>query len=208
MIDLSALMPGWTALPNLNVPRPDQCTAVLLPDGKVFLAGGVTGSPGPAEIFDPAHPAAGWALCGLMKYRRGYHSSNILLADGSVLMGGDPPGGGGPTPHERYFPAYYFQPRPVITNAPASTAHGAPFTIQTPDAASIAEVVLLRPGFTTHGFNMSQRFVGCVITGSAAASIQVQSPADGTIAPPGYYLLFIVNGSRVPSLGRWIRLTP
>jgi len=206
--DLSVPMPAWTPLPILNVPRPDQCTAVLLPDGKVFLAGGVTGSPGPAEIFDSAHPAAGWALCGLMKYRRGYHSSNILLADGSVLMGGDPPGGGGPTPHERYFPAYYFLPRPVITNAPPSAAHGAPFTIQTPDAASIAEVVLLRPGFTTHGFNMSQRFVGCVISGSAAASIQVQSPPDGTIAPPGYYLLFIVNGSRVPSLGRWIRLTP
>jgi hypothetical protein len=28
-------------------------------------------------------------LCAAMKYSRGYHSSAILLADGSILMGGD-----------------------------------------------------------------------------------------------------------------------
>ena len=143
-----------------------------------------------------------------MKYNRGYHSSNILLADGSVLMGGDPQDGGGPTPHERFYPAYCFLPRPQITNSPANAAYGALFTIQTPDASSIAEVVLLRPGAVTHGFNMSQRFVGCAIVGGDAASIQVQAPPDGNVAPPGYYLLFIVNAGRVPSVANWIKITP
>jgi len=208
MIDLSEPMPSWKYLQNLNVARPDQCTSVLLPDGKVFLAGGVIGAPGPAEIFDPEAPDKGWARCGDMKYARGYHSSNILLADGSVLMGGDPQTGGGPTPHERYYPAYCFMARPTISNAPALTNYGAAFTVQTPDAATIAEVVLLRPGATTHGFNMSQRFVGCEITGQAAGSIQVKAPPDGNVAPPGWYLLFIVTSGRVPSVAKWIRLTP
>lgn len=208
MIDLSAAVPAWTALPNLNVARPEQCTACLLPDGKVFIAGGVPGAPGPAEILDPENPNAGWLRCADMKHIRGYHSSNILLADGSVLMGGDPSAGGNPTPHERYFPGYFLQPRPVITAAPATVAHGAAFTVQTPNATSIAEVVLIRPGAVTHGWNQSQRFVGCAITGTAAGSVDVMAPPDGNVAPPGYYLLFIVDGARVPSVGRWIRVTP
>jgi FtsP/CotA-like multicopper oxidase with cupredoxin domain len=208
MIDLSAAAPAWTALPDLNVDRPEQCTACLLPDGKVFLAGGVPGAPGPAELFDPDNPQAGWLRCADMKHVRGYHSSNILLADGSVLMGGDPSGAGGPTPHERYFPGYFSQPRPVIAGAPATVAHGAAFQVQTPNATSIGEAVLIRPGAVTHGWNQSQRFVGCAITGTAAGSVDVLAPPDGNVAPPGHYLLFIVDAARVPSIGRWIRVTP
>jgi plastocyanin len=210
MIDLSVPAPAWTAVPDMNVPRPRQFTATLLPDGKVFIVGGVPNSPGPAEIFDPDHPADGWLLCAPMNHVRGYHSSNILLADGSVLVGGDSSGGedGANTPNERYFPGYFSQPRPVITGAPATVAHGAPFTVQTPNATSIAEVVLIRPGAVTHGWNQSQRFVGCAITGTAAGSVDVLAPPDGNVAPPGRYLLFVVDGARVPSVGRWIRVTP
>jgi plastocyanin len=211
MIDLSLPLPAWTALPNLNQARPQQVNSVLLPDGRVFLAGGIDGVGGPTEIFDPRNPSAGWMLCASMKYPRGYHSSAILLADGSVLMGGDRPGAwksGELTPSERYFPSYYFQPRPVITSAPTGTTYGSSFTIQTPSPSAIAEVVLLRPGAVTHGFNMSQRFVGCAIAGSGGTSLNVQAPSDRTVAPPGYYLLFIVDSSRVPSIGHWIRLHP
>ena len=129
MIDLSQATPAWTPLPDMNVPRPRQFTATLLPDGKVFIAGGVPNAPGPAEIFDPDHPADPWLQCDAMNHVRGYHSSNILLADGSVLVGGDAFGGGdgGNVPNERYFPGYFSQRRPVITGiAPTTTvAHGA-----------------------------------------------------------------------------------
>jgi galactose oxidase-like protein len=66
--------------------------------------------------------------------------------------------------------------------------------------------VLIRPGAVTHGFNQSQRFVGCVVTGAAGGKVSAVAPPDGTVAPPGFYLLFLVDGSRVPSIGRWIRL--
>lgn len=208
IIDLSTPTPSWSALPNMNVARPEQFTAVMLPDGKVFVAGGVPGSAGPAEIFDPSDPSAGWALGPDMTYTRGYHSSALLLPDGSVLVGGDPPSGGAPTPHERFFPGYCFRPRPTISNSPATAAYGTTVTVQTPDAADIGEVVLLRPGAATHGYNMSQRFVGCQITGTAGSDLNVLMPPDGNVAPPGPYLLFVVSTGRVPSVAKWIRLTP
>ena len=211
MIDLSATAPMWMALPNLKNARPQQCTATLLPDGRVLIAGGTTTggvlTAGKAEIFDPENLAAGWQETMAMAHPRGYHSSAILLTDGTVLMGGDPPDAMGPVPHDRFFPGYYFLPRPAIAGAPAAVGHGAAFTVNTPDAPSIAEVVLMRPGAVTHGFNQTQRYIGCAFT-AAAGALTVTAPPDGNVAPPGWYMLFIINSGRVPSVAKWIRLTP
>ena len=211
-IDLSAPTPAWTSLPNLNQARDNQVNSVLLPDGRVLVVGGVAVGPdgGFAELFDSRNPTAGWERCAPMQTKRGYHSTAILLTDGSVLVGGDPPGtwgAGGSIANERYYPSYCFQPRPAITGSPAAVDYGASFTVSTPQAASIGEIVLLRPGAVTHGFNMSQRFVECTITGHGAASVQATAPPDGTVAPPGWYLLFIVDTARVPSRAAWIRLS-
>jgi hypothetical protein len=205
-IDLSAPTPAWQALPNMNVPR-DKVNSVLLPDGHVLIVGGIETLPdgGPAELFDADDPLAGFAMGPAMKYRRGYHSAAILLPDGSVVVGGDP--NGGATPNERYLPPYFFKARPTIGGAPAAIAYGAGFAIATPDAARIAEVVLLRPGAVTHAFNQSQRHVGCAITAAGVGVVQATAPPNGNLAPPGYYLLFVVDGDRVPSMGVWIRLS-
>jgi hypothetical protein len=206
-IDLSVAAPVWPALPNLNVPR-DKVNSVLLPDGRVLVAGGIGTLPdgGPAEIFDPEDPTTGFQLGPNMKHVRGYHSAAILLADGSVIMGGDP--NGGSTPNERYLPSYFFKARPTITGSLAAVAHGAAFSVNTPTPGAIAELVLMSPGAVTHGFNQNQRYVGCVITGSTATTVDATAPPDGNIAPPGYYLLFLVDHDRIPSIGKWIRLTP
>jgi hypothetical protein len=87
-------------------------------------------------------------------------------------------------------------------------AHGAAFDIDTPTPGAIAEVVLMRPGAVTHAFNQAQRYVGCVITGTSGTAVHATMPANGNLAPPGYYLLFIVDNDRIPSEGRWIRLSP
>lgn len=205
-IDLSAATPAWQALPNLNVAR-DKVNSVLLPDGQVMIVGGtVTALPdgGPVELFDPEDPAAGFDAGPSMQFVRGYHSAALLLADGSVLVGGDPNGGN--TPNERYLPPYFFKARPSITGAPPTIGFGASFTVNTPEAAAISEVVLMRPGAVTHAFNQAQRYIGCAIGARAAASVQATAPPNGNIAPPGYYLLFVLDADRVPSKGVWIKL--
>jgi Galactose oxidase-like, Early set domain/Multicopper oxidase len=205
-IDLAIPAPTWQALPDMNIPR-DKVNCVLLPDGRVLILGGVETPPdgGPVEIFDPEDPTSGFQLGPTMKYARGYHSAAILLPDGSVVMGGDP--NGGSTPNERYLPSYCFKPRPAITGSPATIAHGAPFSVTTPTPAEIAEVVLMSPGAVTHGFNQNQRYIGCPIIGATATTVDTTAPPDGTVAPPGYYLLFLVDHDRSPSTGVWIRLT-
>ena len=128
----------------------------------------------------------------------------ILLPDGSVLIGGERNTVG---PFERWYPDYYYLTRPTFSAAPANVTWGEGFTIDTPDSASIGEVVILRPGAVTHGFDMSQRLVQLEIAATGAGTVDAVAPPNGNVAPPGWYLLFVLNGSRVPSEGRWIRLT-
>ncbi|HKB68280.1 MAG TPA: galactose oxidase-like domain-containing protein [Pyrinomonadaceae bacterium] len=211
-IDLSALAPAWVDLPDLKNARNKQFTATLLPDGRVFIAGGIEGGAdgGPCEIFDPRNPGAGWVEGPNIKFVRSYHSSFLLLQDGSILGGGAPPNNALPpfTPHERFFPGYFDKLRPVITGAPGTINYGGNFKIDTPTPPDISEVVLLRAGATTHGFNMGQRGIECVIAGRGPGTLDVKTPPNANLAPPGWYLLFILDSDRVPSEGQWIRLTP
>lgn len=210
LLDLSAASPAWATLPNMNYPR-GNLTAVLLPTGEVFVAGGIIGGPdgGPAELIDPESPAPIWQEGPAMTYQRGYHSTMLLLADGSILGGGDPARDpdGSPSPHERFYPWYFDVARPEITNVPGQVNYGQTITIATPDAHDISQVVIMRPGAVTHGFNMTQRAIECAIGGHAPTSLNAQAPANPRLAPPGWYLLFILGHNRAPSLGRWIRLT-
>jgi hypothetical protein len=209
-IDLSSASPAWTAVPDMNVAR-DHMQSVLLPDGRVVVMGGTDLQPGggPIEIFDPEDPQSGFELGPPLSYTRTYHSAAILLRDGSVVAGGDtgPFSGGNVTPNERYLPPYFFKPRPVISAPVAALTYGNAFSVHTPVPNAIAEVVLMRPGAVTHAFNHDQRYVGCSITGVAAGAVDAIAPPDGNHAPPGYYLLFIVDNDRVPSIGEWVRLT-
>jgi hypothetical protein len=211
-IDLSVALPVWTDLPDLKNGRGDQFTATLLPDGRVFIAGGIPGGAdgGPCEIFDPRDPAADWVEGPNLKFPRGYHSSFILLLDGSIHGGGAPPNVAFPPfqAHERFFPDYFDRLRPEIHAAPLTIHYGGNFTIDTPTPPDISEVVLLRSGSVTHGFNTSQRGIELVIAGTGPGTLDVQTPPNANLAPPGWYLLFILDSDRVPSEGRWIRLTP
>jgi len=203
-IDLSVAAPAWQALPDMNIER-GKLNSVLMPDGRVAVLGGWGNPPdgGPIEIFDPEDPSAGFLLGPNMKYNRGYHSSAILMPDGSMVIGGDP----NAQAHERYLPSYFFKPRPQITSAPATISYGQPFAVQTPSPNGIAEIVLMRPGAVTHGFNMNQRSVGCTITGATGTTLNATAPPDGNVSPPGFHLLFLIDHDRTPSLGAWVRLS-
>jgi Domain of unknown function (DUF1929) len=144
-----------------------------------------------------------------MKHPRRYHSAAILLADGSVLMGGDTDGGrdGGSLPNERYRPSYFFKTRPLIMAAPGATTHGATFNVSTDHPAAIAKAVFMRPGAVTHAFNQAQRAIESVIAGTAGSDVRVVAPPNGMLAPPGWYLLFLVDQDRIPSEGVWIKIS-
>jgi len=113
---------------------------------------------------------------------------------------------------EIYSPAYLFKSdgtpadRPIISGAPEAFAYGSTFHVQTPDAADVRSVVLMRPGAQTHAFDMDQRLVDLSFT-AGVGDLAVTAPPNGNVAPPGYYMLFILNSSGVPSVAAFLQLT-
>jgi hypothetical protein len=90
-------------------------------------------------------------------------------------------------------------PRPTIASVPGTVSEGGQFTVSTPDAASITKVALVKLGAVTHSNNMDQRYVPLSFT-AGNGTLTVTAPANINIAPPGYYMLFIVNSVGVPSV--------
>jgi hypothetical protein len=186
-----------------------------LPDGTVLASGGESASDGvdltkavlPAEIWDPNTQK--WTTVASLTNGREYHSTALLLPDGRVLMagGGQLPGSGATdqTNAEIYSPPYLFKgARPTITSTPGTITYGSSFTVQTPDAASITKVALIRTPSVTHAFDQNQRYIPLSFT-TGSGQLTVQAPASGNAAPPGYYMLFILNSSGVPSVASFVR---
>ena len=83
--------------------------------------------------------------------------------------------------------------------------YGSNFLVTTLDASSIAMVSLVRLGAVTHSFDQDQRFLNLDFQ-QGADSVTVQAPANANLAPPGYYMLFIINTAGVPSVAAFVRL--
>ncbi len=58
----------------------------------------------------------------------------------------------------------------------------------------------------THTNSMSQGFQSLSFT-KTSTGLNVTMPANANLAPPGYYMLFILNGSGVPSVGSIIQIS-
>ena len=95
--------------------------------------------------------------------------------------------------------------RPTVSAAPGTVTEGTQFTVSTPDPASIRKVALVKLGAVTHSNNMVQRYVPVQFT-AAGGGRTVTAPANTSIAPPGYYMLFIVNSDGVPSVAPIVRV--
>ena len=107
-----------------------------------------------------------------------------------------------------YSPPYLFAgPRPVVSAAPAEWKYGQNITISSPQAGNIKWASIIRPGVTTHSFDNSQRLVDLVISAQAGGQISAATPPDATLAPPGWYMLFLTDSTGVPSVATWIHLT-
>jgi hypothetical protein len=148
-----------------------------------------------------------------MRVPRLYHSTALLLPDGTVMTAGlDEAFNVEPYKYPEYRlevfrPPYLFRgPRPVVDSAPQMITYGDAFEISTSTPQSIDAVALLRTGSVTHSFNMDQRYVELIITARLSGALIVQAPPNANIAPPGYYLLFIRDEHGVPSEARFVRI--
>ncbi len=225
VIDLNGPTPQVAATDPMNFGR-RQHNLTVLADGTVLATGGnssgaqlvdLNAGVYPAELWNPA--TGHWRQLAAMQVTRQYHSTALLLPDGRVLSAG---GGICGTCNsvgylaknaEVFSPPYLFKndgsgqlaTRPTISSAPGDVAYNSAFSISTPDAGSIGKVALVRLGAVTHSVNMEQRYVPLSFT-AAAGTINATAPANANIAPPGPYMLFLINGAGVPSVAKMVNV--
>jgi hypothetical protein len=217
LLDLGAANPGWVSVAAMHHPRV-LCDSVLLPDGKVLVVGGSsTGRSDvavdpvlPTELYDPS--ADTWTELAPINCPHLYHSTALLIPDGRIIRGGKD-GQFQRDPYkyfehrlELFSPPYVFAMRPQIVSAPATGGYGQHVAIGCPAPGAVAAVALIRAGSVTHGFHMDQRYVGLEIVGTTASELTVKLPPSGNVAPPGAYMLFLLEGAGIPSTGRIIRV--
>lgn len=146
---------------------------------------------------------------------RMYHSEAIVLLDGRVLISGsDPTGNPQPGPDmypnehrvEVFTPPYLLsglaRPTFTITNKDWTYAQSVTFTV----AGSTADirVSLLGSVVSTHGNSMGQRTLFPAVSCSGQ-TCTVTSPPNAHIAPPGWYMMFVLRGP-TPSVGVFVRI--
>jgi Domain of unknown function (DUF1929) len=180
---------AWAELAPHAGPRDYHSTALLLPDGRVFVAGGENRKNG-------AFPGPDYLI---------YEPPYFSLDYGSV-----PPAG------------------IVVTNASTTqlveqdeigplgmqygTDYRATWTNTLEDGITVAGVVLVAPSSVTHHDDGGQRVVRLSIrydddqAGQPANAIKFRSPANERVAPPGWWMLFLVTTSGRPSQAYWVHL--
>ncbi|GAB4829208.1 hypothetical protein Ancab_018873 [Ancistrocladus abbreviatus] len=161
---------------------------------------------------------------------RMYHSTAVLVADGRIIVGGSNPnpyynftGVRFPTelslesfaPH--YLDSQYSRYRPLIMAVEKPervVAYGetlpVTYVLQVGNQQVGVAVTMLMPPFATHSYGMNQRLVVPNVErldrlSAVAYRVTVRMPGNINVAPPGYYLLFVVNMD-VPSPGVWVQL--
>ncbi len=223
--------PTWVETPDRQGTaagnQRNHCCAVLLPTGQVFLSGGVipSGQENVAntpvltpELYTPGINWTANEFSGQESWvtveepasvGRGYHSVALLLPDGRVWTAGSTELFASEEKRiEIFSPSYVGQARPTIQSAPISITYGQQFQVTIGTGHTIQRVALMRCGSVTHAFDSDQRYVGLTFS-QQGTTLTVISPPNPEVAPPGSYMLWVVNnvGEGCPChLARFIRL--
>ncbi|MFD3808395.1 galactose oxidase-like domain-containing protein [Streptomyces sp. NPDC058619] len=206
-----------------------QDDTLILPDGTLLTVNGAldTRDYGHGPFNPRADPkyrqvelrdAHGrWRLGPAQRLPRGYHSNALVMPDGRVMVTGDELQQIANDPAiddamdgsiELYEPAYLHRgSRPALDRVPArELGHDEVFEVVSSTAADVARAVLLAPSTVTHSVNTSQRHLELRRTGTRGTAIGLRTPPTAADAPPGYYMLFLLDAKGVPSAAKWVKL--
>lgn len=209
---------SWNTVSSMNRKR-ILSDSVLLPDGTILVTNGAafgtsddnSDSVKEIELYDPEKDS--WTIIDTLDRDRLYHSSALLLTDGRVIAAGST-GHKWSTNPEHYekeieilIPPYLKDnpQRPKITDFPLVIHYDRDFEIKT-DTSDISKVVIIKNSSTTHNNNMDQRYVLLTILEQVSDILKISGPNDGTYAPPGYYMLFILDKKSIPSIAKVVRI--
>ncbi len=206
IIDINADTPVIIETNPMNFRR-HWSNATVIPNGKVVVTGGTTIGWNPdsrvaeAEIWDP--DAKNWLVGARNAQTRTYHSTALLLPNGTIFTGGGgAPGAVNNLNAEIYYPPNLFTStngvsqlaaRPVISYVSSlSLAYGDTLGVQMANTKSISRLALIHTGSVTHSFNNTQRYVPLNFTQNGSI-LNARLPSNANLIPRGYYMLFAVD---------------
>jgi Galactose oxidase-like, Early set domain len=210
LINMAATTPAWVAGPSIAHAKM-HIALVNLPNGELLQAnGGAASNSRPvldAQIYSPFTNK--WRTVASPTIARLYHSEAVLAAEGKVYTFGSNPAGASPELRiEVYSPPYLFQSnRPSVTVARTSLHYGGRYGVTTWAPMGRSRFILLRPSAATHSNDPDQRAVDVPFTVSSSTSAAITLPSNPNVAPPGWYMLTLVDTRGVPSRGVWIQIT-
>ncbi|MFJ2947685.1 galactose oxidase-like domain-containing protein [Streptomyces sp. NPDC087226] len=220
VVDLKADDPEFTDGPSMDKgTRYPQ--ASVLPNDDVLISGGSEDYRGrgdsnilEARIYDTeknefkrvADPLVG----------RNYHSGSILLPDGRLMFFGsdslyadkaNTKPGEFEQRIEIYTPPYLYgdNEQPELSGGPKTVERGGSATFTSADAAAVESVRLIRPSASTHVTDVDQRSIALDFE-AEGEEITVTVPKNKNLVQSGWYMLFVNDGSGVPSKAQWVRV--
>lgn len=206
-----------------------QDDTLLMPDGTLLTVNGAfdirdygNGPYNPNADLKYRHveirdAAGNWRTGPVQRLPRGYHSNAMVLPDGRVMVTGDELQQLANDANisddmdgtiEIYEPWYLHQgARPKLDSVTATELdYGTRFRATTSTPRNVSRAVLLAPTTATHSVNTSQRHVEVRIDRRDGRNLTLVAPPDAGSAPPGYYMLFLLDSKGVPSTARWVKL--
>lgn len=181
----------FSTMPSSSRPRLYHSSAILLPDGRILVGGS---NPQPY-----------------------YNFTHVLFPTDLSLQVFMPP----------YMSNDFDIIKPEITFFPLTMRYREPlalhFQVRQFSSFDNVTVRIVAPSFTTHSFGMNQRMVvlkmnggvtygtwstnieGNVVGPSTSAIVNVVGPSTSSMAPPGYYMLFVVHRG-IPSTAVWVQV--
>lgn len=227
IIDLDDTTPSWTTIDPMTIARKDH-NSIILPDRNILVVGGYNNS-GPVntpEMLDSDNLTWSTLTAPEMDIPRMYHSTALLLPNGKVLLGGGRVMDGGDVEDDTERRLTVFEPgyladgtQHEIISAPTEVNYGDPFLIEVDGDYRIDSMCFMRPMSVTHGYGSEQRYIELAfeqyIEPFPSNKYTVTAPTDSNIAPPGYYMLFVVKdvsesisgNSKMPSIAKFIKLS-
>ena len=202
----------WDKKNNLGHGRTNGSMA-LLPDGRVVIIGGARSTDDGGSNIDKAEKSLHIWDPETNKLIRGdkednarlYHSSALILPDGSVVSAG----GGAPGPvrnrnGQLYHPDYFYDPkqqkvdRPKITESPRNIKSGSNFFIFVDDASRVVKVTATKSGSSSHTRNCDTRWLDLPFDIVDKKTLRVTAEKN-LIMIGGLWMLNLIDTHGVPS---------